>query len=176
MSKRDNRFLSMFEVVLGMLVGIGFTIALTVFARSTGRPAEQGAAAPDAQVAEQTTERIAPVGRVAVAGTDNTAIAIVPTTAAGASATAAVALPKNAEDAYQAVCSACHGAGLAGAPKMGDRGAWKSRIAQGKTTLYDHALKGFQGKAGVMPAKGGRPDLPDALVRETVDYLVKAGQ
>jgi cytochrome c5 len=170
-SKRDGQFLSMFSVVLGMLVGIGVTVALFGVARSVGRSVEQGSGA-NAQV----SDRIAPVGRVAVAGTDNRAIAIEPTSAAGGDVAAAVPVPKSAAEVYQVICSACHAAGVAGAPKIGDHGAWRGRIAEGKPTLYDHALKGFTGKAGVMPAKGGRPDLPDALVRETVDYLVKSSQ
>ncbi|HXQ32005.1 MAG TPA: c-type cytochrome [Steroidobacteraceae bacterium] len=172
MSKHDGHFLSMFNVVLGMLVGIGITVALFGVARLTARPVEGGLAVADSQVAE----RIAPVGRVAVAGMDNSAIAIAPTSAGGAGITTALPVPKSAEETYQAVCSACHAAGVAGAPKMGDHGAWRPRVAEGKAMLYDHALKGFTGKAGVMPAKGGRADLPDALVRETVDYLVKASQ
>jgi cytochrome c5 len=171
-SKHDSQFLNMFSVVLGILIAIA--IALFGFARSIGLPFEQEREAADSMVAEQVAERIAPVGRVAVAGRDNSAIAIAATTAGSTGAAPAVPVPKNGEDAYQAVCSACHGAGIAGAPKLGDHGAWSSRIAQGKAALYEHALKGFQGKAGVMPAKGGRADLPDALVKETVDYLVKS--
>ena len=66
----------------------------------------------------------------------------------------------------------CHGAGIAGSPKLGDKTAWAARVAQGKATLYERALKGFQGKAGVMPPKGGNPALSDANVKATVDYMV----
>jgi cytochrome c5 len=64
----------------------------------------------------------------------------------------------------------CHAAGLAGAPKTGDAGAWKPRLAKGKDTMYEHALKGFN----AMPAKGGNASLSDAQVKAAVDYL--AGQ
>jgi cytochrome c5 len=40
-------------------------------------------------------------------------------------------------------------------------------------TLYQHALQGFQGTAGFLPAKGGRVDLPDDEIRAAVDYLVE---
>jgi cytochrome c5 len=70
---------------------------------------------------------------------------------------------------------ACHGAGIAGAPKYGDKAAWAPRIAQGSNVLYDHALKGFQGKAGVMPPKGGS-SAPDADVKAAVDYMVAAAK
>ncbi|HWA13160.1 MAG TPA: c-type cytochrome [Burkholderiales bacterium] len=72
------------------------------------------------------------------------------------------------EALYQSVCTACHGAGIAGAPKTGDKAAWKPRIAQGIDTLYEHAIKG----KGAMPPKGGAMGSPDADVKAAVDYLV----
>lgn len=74
---------------------------------------------------------------------------------------------------YDAACVACHGAGLAGAPKVGDKAAWKDRIAQGMNVLNDHANKGFKGKSGFMPAKGGRANLSDAEVNNAVAYMVE---
>ena len=65
-----------------------------------------------------------------------------------------------------------HGLGIAGAPKAGDHAAWAPRIAKGKATLYEHAIKGFNGTAGVMPPKGGRTDLNDALIRDAVDHML----
>jgi cytochrome c5 len=73
---------------------------------------------------------------------------------------------------YDASCMACHAAGVAGAPKLGDKANWAPRIAQGNDTLYTHALKGFQGKAGMMPPKGGNMSLADADVKAAVDYMV----
>lgn len=73
---------------------------------------------------------------------------------------------------FQQVCFACHATGAAGAPKAGDKAAWKSRIAKGKATLYKHAINGFKGSKGFMPAKGGRTDLSDAQVKAAVDYMV----
>lgn len=69
---------------------------------------------------------------------------------------------------YSANCSACHAAGVAGAPKAGDKGAWGARIAQGRSTLYEHAIKGIRG----MPAKGGNAGLSDEEVKAAVDHLV----
>src|SRR6476661_4203327 len=54
---------------------------------------------------------------------------------------------------YTAVCAACHATGAAGAPKVGDAGAWSARIAQGYDTLVQHAMQGIR----AMPAKGGNP-------------------
>ncbi len=85
---------------------------------------------------------------------------------------AASAQANEGQQTYQQACFACHGTGAAGAPKAGDKAAWKDRIAQGASTLHTHALKGFQGKHGVMPPKGGRADLSDAAVKAAVDYMV----
>ena len=73
---------------------------------------------------------------------------------------------------YDTTCVACHAAGVAGAPKFGDKALWAPRIAQGIDTLYTHSIKGFQGKAGMMPPKGGNMSLPDADVKAAVDYMV----
>ncbi|MBZ2206127.1 c-type cytochrome [Massilia soli] len=72
---------------------------------------------------------------------------------------------------YNASCAACHGAGIAGAPKLGDKANWAARIKQGDAVLYEHAIKGFQGKAGMMPPKGGST-ASDAEVKAAVDYMV----
>ena len=76
---------------------------------------------------------------------------------------------------YSQACIACHGAGIAGAPKFGDKAAWAPRLAQGAATLYQHAIAGFQGKAGVMPAKGGS-SAPDVDVKAAVDYMSAAAK
>jgi cytochrome c oxidase subunit 2 len=73
---------------------------------------------------------------------------------------------------YEKYCVVCHGAGVAGAPKFGDKAAWAPRLKQGQDTLYAHALQGFK----AMPPKGGATDLPDAVIKATVDYLSAAGK
>lgn len=77
------------------------------------------------------------------------------------------------QSVYTSTCAMCHAAGVAGAPKIGDKDDWKPRIAQGKDKLYEHALKGFQGKKGQMPPKGGNTSLPDADVKAAVDYMAE---
>ncbi len=69
---------------------------------------------------------------------------------------------------YGSVCTVCHGAGIAGAPKTGDKTGWKPRIAQGSATLYEHAIKG----KGAMPPKGGAMSASDAEIKAAVDYMV----
>ncbi len=80
--------------------------------------------------------------------------------------------PGKGETVYNQICVACHAAGMAGAPKLGDKAAWGPRIAQGMDTLYTHSIKGFQGKAGMMPPKGGNTALSDADVKAAVDFMV----
>jgi len=102
----------------------------------------------------------------------------VPPTAASAAATTTTATATATqvsadagEKLFGSVCTTCHTAGLMGAPKLADKAAWAPRIAQGKDTLYKHAIGGYQGKAGVMPAKGGS-QASDDEVKAAVDYMV----
>ena len=91
-----------------------------------------------------------------------------PPAPAAASVVAVVTKAKSGEEVYNGACVACHGAGIAGAPKTGDKALWGPRIAQGVNVLYEHALKGFKG----MPAKGGQVALSDDEVKAGVDYQV----
>jgi cytochrome c5 len=80
------------------------------------------------------------------------------------------------ETIYNSGCVACHGAGIAGAPRVGDKAAWANRIVQGKSIIYEHALKGFQGTAGTMPAKGGFTHLSDEEVKAATDFMIEASK
>ncbi len=73
---------------------------------------------------------------------------------------------------YDSVCKMCHGTGMAGAPKTGDKAAWADRIAQGTDVLNDHAIKGFKG----MPPKGARPSLSDEEVIAATAYMIDASK
>lgn len=168
MSKQDTHFFNTFSVVLGLL--IAFAIAMFALARYVGAHTQNEQVLKDPMfVASVATRTQRPV-RVAVAGQDNSALAIV----APSTATAGFALPvpKDATEVFEQACKTCHGVGLAGAPKAGDKAAWAPRIAKGKATLHEHAIKGFTGAAGVMPAKGGRADVPDELIEQAVDYML----
>ncbi len=74
---------------------------------------------------------------------------------------------------YEQSCASCHGAGVAGAPKLGDQAAWKDRINQGLRTLESRSISGFQGKFDFMPAKGGNAALSDKDVKAAVAYMVE---
>ena len=110
-------------------------------------------------------ERIKPVGQVDVAAveTQREPVKI---------AVAASTPGRDGQQVYQATCVVCHDAGIAGAPKLGDKGQWAKRIAKGLDTLYASAVNGVQGSAGAMPAKGGNPALSNAEVKAAVDYMV----
>lgn len=98
-----------------------------------------------------------------------------PSAAAAPAATTAAAGGKG-ESVYKQTCSMCHAAGVAGAPKYGDKADWGPRIAQGTNVLYDHATKGFTGSKGTMPPKGGNTSLSDDDVKAAVDYMASAGK
>jgi cytochrome c5 len=166
MSKQDSHFFNNFSLVLGILFAV--TLGLFAFARHVGAENQGKQVTSDPRYVQSVEERLQPVARVAVAGQDNSALKIEST----GPGTAAVALPADGAAAYETACHACHGAGIAGAPKVGDKAAWAPRVAQGKETLYSHAIQGFNGKAGVMPAKGGRSDWPDDLVKQAVDHML----
>ena len=168
MSKQDTHFFNNFSLVLGILVA--FAICVFAYARHVGKVEQLPKVQSDEMYLRSVQAHTQGPVQVAVAGQDNTALEIKPSAAAGPAV--AVALPADGAATYEAVCKTCHGVGLAGAPKAGDKGAWGPRVAQGKDTLYKHAIAGFNGKAGVMPAKGGRPDLTDELVKQAVDHMV----
>ncbi len=73
---------------------------------------------------------------------------------------------------YDASCASCHKAGIMGAPKLGDKAAWAPRIAQKIDVLVSHSDKGYRGKKGMMPAKGGNAKLTTAQVGNAVAYMV----
>ena len=83
---------------------------------------------------------------------------------------------ESGESVYQSACFACHGTGAAGAPKVGDAAAWTERLAQGMDTLINNAINGFQGSAGVMPARGGNPNLSDEAVTAAVEFMLENSQ
>jgi len=75
------------------------------------------------------------------------------------------------ETLFKQTCIACHGAGVAGAPKFGDKAAWAPRIKQGVDVLVQNAIKG----KGAMPPKGGS-SASDAEVGAAVHYMVNAAK
>ena len=157
MSDRD--FWKFFSGLVATLVGV--TVVLFVIANAIGAKPRKPEAVMEAKAI---AERIKPVGEVTVASGAAVVNAVVPAAnAAGAD---------KGKTTYDTTCAVCHGAGIAGAPKFGDKAAWKDRVAKGNEGLYNNAIKGYQGKAGMMPAKGGNAALKDDDVKAAVDYMV----
>ena len=88
------------------------------------------------------------------------------------------AAPANAagESVYKKTCALCHSSGVAGAPIPGNKDEWGPRIAQGNDTLYKHAIEGYTGEKGMMPARGGAATLSDDDVKAAVDFMVAKSQ
>jgi len=155
----DRHFFNSFSLVLGVL--IAFAIVLFTFSRMIGRATQGREVLLEPMRLKEVQQNIAPFAHVAVAGHDNSALAVVKSTAVAAD------LPTTGEQAFTKVCSACHALGINGAPKVGDHAAWAPRIAQGKEALYLHVIEG----KGAMPPRAGTT-WPDPTIRMAVDYIV----
>ena len=136
-------------VLWAHIIPIGGILLLVAFVvNQTRAPAGSDALTPAA-----TAQRLQPVGHVVVRDASDTASL------------------KTGEQAFAAQCTACHSAGVAGAPKLGDASAWAPRIAQGYDALVHSALSG----KGAMPPQGGG-DLSDLEIGRAVVYMAnKAG-
>lgn len=91
--------------------------------------------------------------------------------AAAAAAAATQTASVDGQKIYQASCQACHVAGVAGAPKLGDKAAWAPRIAKGNDALYTSVKNGLN----AMPPKGGCMSCGEDELRAAVDYMVTEG-
>ncbi len=111
-------------------------------------------------------ERVKPVGHLVILDESVSAKPAETTPVAEAAAPASADAGKAT---YTTACFACHGTGAAGAPILGNKDAWATRVSQGKDTLYSHAIDGFK----AMPAKGGAASLSDDEVKAVVDYMVE---
>ena len=75
-------------------------------------------------------------------------------------------------DVWIANCSVCHLEGLGGAPLIGNSKAWSWRMDKTIDTLYSHAIEGYYGDHGEMPARGGNEDLNDSQIKSAVDFMI----
>ena len=131
---------------------------------SASAPAAGAAPPPVAQ-----TSTPASVAQAAAPAPAAAASPVTPAPSAAAATTAAAAAAKpDGKKVYDTTCMVCHGTGVAGAPKFGDKAAWAPRIKAGVDALHASALKG----KGAMPPKGGNTALADADVKAAVDYMV----
>ena len=85
------------------------------------------------------------------------------------SATLALAAERSGKEIYTAHCAMCHESGVAGAPKAGDKAAWKEHMAKGMDHMLKMAIKG----EGAMPPKGMCNDCTDKELKGAIEYMTK---
>lgn len=132
-------------IVLAFVVPVAVIVLLANFVSG----AKHEGAGSGSMTPEAVADRLRPVGTVVLA------------------AAVGPRVLQSGEAVYKLACSACHSAGVAGAPKTGDTAAWAPRLKQGYDTLVKHAVEGFK----AMPAKGGNADLDPIEVARAVAYM-----
>ena len=168
---RDQQFFDMYSLVIGVLAAVA--LGLLVLSMNMSERTQGIYTRDSAEYQTAVAERIRPVGQVYLPGEEQ---------ASSKPTIDTVALPEPVATAltgpqvYNSACIACHAAGVAGAPIVGVVDAWTPRVAQGMETLVRHAVEGYNGAAGYMPAKGGRMDLSDDEVADAVAYMVEESQ
>ena len=161
----------MYSLVIGGLAAIGLALWIVSMKMSDITAGVYQQDVDEYQSA--VNDRIKPFGEVYMPGDEQNASA---PTVETAETPEPVATVMSGPQVYNSACIACHGAGVGGAPVVGDAPAWVDRIAQGMDTLNNNAINGFTGSAGVMIAKGGRMDLSDDEVAAAVQYMVDESQ
>lgn len=164
----DRIFLKHFAMLIGFLVVVAILLMLLGAHIYADHPPEQSPKA-----AEAVTARVAPVGAVYAGDTGRAAMQAAQDAAKAAAASqVAYGGTTDGKEIFGQLCHTCHETGAGGAPKISDKAAWGPRVAQGLETLEKHAIEGYTGKSGMMPAKGGNPALTDDQVKATVTWMV----
>lgn len=156
------------------LADADFTRVVAYLANKSGASFKEPAAPAPAPAA---TSAPAPAAAATPAPAPTAAApAAAPAPAPAAPAAAPTAAPAGSAGAgkkvYDATCVVCHGAGVAGAPKLGDKAAWAPRLKTGMDALVNSALKG----KGAMPPKGGNASIPDADIKAAVEYMAASAK
>jgi len=131
------------------MITLGFTL-VTI-------PAYAENAAPETRLEAKILENIKPVGQVNI-GSVPAAVAPV-----------AAAAPRSGKDIVTSACVACHGTGVAGAPKLGDKAAWSPRASKGVDGLLKNAIHGLN----AMPPRGTCADCSDDELKGAIEYMLK---
>jgi cytochrome c5 len=161
----------MYSLVIGALV----VVALASYLLASKMASET----QDVYIKESPEYRAAVAARIRPVGdvyTDNEERAASAPTIEIAADPEPVAAAMSGPQVYNSACGVCHGAGVGGAPILGNASMWADRIAQGADVLKQHAIEGYTGSTGYMPAKGGRADLSDAEIENAVDYMASESQ
>ncbi len=146
-AQNDTAFLRVFLFILGAM--IFFTLLISFIASSVSAEMTDNNADED-RVANQVSARIQPVGQVKV------------------TEEAAPVVAMSGDEIVAQSCNTCHGSGVMGAPKVGDKASWETRMAQGVDSLYLNAING----KGGMPPRGGAASLSDDDIRAAVDAML----
>ncbi len=164
--KRDQKLFNTYSLLIGVLAAVALGILVVSIKASD---LMQGTDTKDAgEDQSAVADRIRPFGQIYLPGEEQQAAA---PTVETAEEPAPVVTAMSGPQVYNAACLACHGAGIGGAPILGDAAVWAPRIAQGINVLNEHAVNGYTGSAGYMPPKGGRIDLSDQEIRDAVEYM-----
>jgi len=154
-SHEDKTVVNTILGVLGALV----VIAITFYFVADTVTSDMGVSEEENErLQAKILENIRPVGEVNVGS--------VP--ADSATTTAAAAGPRSGEQVYNGSCMACHGTGVAGAPKVGDKAAWESRAGKGIDGLLKTAISGLN----AMPPKGTCADCSDEELKGAIEYML----
>lgn len=169
MTKSDRATVRQLTLFIGGLLVLTLALIFLAMAIYQREPKETNPA-QQAQVAE----RLAPAGAVYSGDTGRAAMQAAAEAAMQAAASqVAYGGTTDGKTIYGNLCTSCHTAGVAGAPKLGDKAMWSPRIAQGIDTLIKHATEGYHGPDGnFMPAKGGNPALSDEQIKSAVRWIV----
>lgn len=132
--------------VAGLVAGVFAAVSLGAVALPPGTNAE-------------ILQRIEPIGTLNVAESAGDEVA-----------DAGTREPRSGAQVYDSFCTACHAAGVAGAPAFGNAEAWAPRLAKGMDTLYASTINGLN----IMPPRGTCPDCTDEELRASVDHMVDA--
>lgn len=163
---RDQKFFDVYSIVLGVSAAVALAFIVLAMKMSDLTQDIYIRDADEYQAA--VAARIKPFGQVYLPGEEHAASA---PTLVTAEEPAPVAAALSGPQVYNAACIACHGAGIGGAPILGDAGGWAPRLAKGDDVLGQNALNGFT-DIGYMPPKGGRVDLSDQEILDAVTYMI----
>jgi len=158
-SEQENNSMLPLVSVLGLMVA--FAVFIGVLAAVIGGFARQDRPLDEREMAAL-KERIAPIGQVRTSDQP-------PMETANAGEPQAAVAPRSGTEVVQQACAACHAAGVLGAPKIGAKGDWEPRLAQGFDTLLKHSITGIR----AMPPKGGNPGLSEDELKAALTEMLK---
>jgi len=157
--QQDSTFLKkFFSILIGLFV---LMLLLIVSARIITSGVESDTGAKDPMVQAAIEKRIKPFGAVNVGQAGSGGQAAQAQAASGGSSL-------TGKQIVDQTCAACHGTGVMGAPKIGNKGDWEPRIKKGVATLLKHAENGFKN----MPARGGKSSLTNEDLKHAIAYML----